>query len=157
MRLVWNNLCSVKSFCFQLTTAFLPQCSPTICSLIHPASLLPRIYLKLTRVEFPETISFPIMRIRIISAQFLILAPPFILYDYLRVPDGGSPISPESSFHTSGCESSGQLLAPTSASCPLPYLVSSSFGSIEPAKTPWMAGSRNLRLTRFKQEGKLSQ
>lgn len=47
MRLVWNNLCSVKSFCFQLTTAFLPKCSPTICFLILPAFLLSRIYLKL--------------------------------------------------------------------------------------------------------------
>lgn len=60
MRLVWNNLCSVKSFCFRLTTAFLPKCSPTICFLIHSASLLSRIYLKLTCLEFPETIFFPL-------------------------------------------------------------------------------------------------
>jgi hypothetical protein len=70
MRLVLNNLYSLKSFCFQLTTAFLPKCSSTICFLIRPASQLSRIYLKLTCLEFPETISLPCMKTRIITAQF---------------------------------------------------------------------------------------
>lgn len=137
MRLVWNNLYSVKSFCFQVTTTFLPKCSPTICFLIHSASLLSRIYLKLTCLEFPETIFFPFMKIRIISAQFLLLAPPSILHNYLKVTDSGSPVPPERSFHTSGCESLGQTLGPIQLSfLPPSYLISSSVLSSEPVRTP---------------------
>lgn len=134
MRLVWNNLYSVKSFCFQLTTAFLPKCSPTICFLIHSALLLSRIYLKLSCLEFPETICFPFMKIRIISAQFLLLAPPSVLHNYLKVTDSGSPIQPENSFHTSGCESLGHIEPLRISSLTPSYLISSSFLSSEPSQ-----------------------
>lgn len=101
----------MKSFCVQLTTAFLPKCSPTICILIHSASLLLRIYLKFTYLEFPVTIFFP----PFYEDQGNLCPVPasgttFFLHNYLKVTDSDFPISPESFFYTSGCESLGQIL-----------------------------------------------
>lgn len=153
MRLVWNNLYSVKSFCFQLTTAFLPKCSPTICFLIHCASLLSRISLKFTCLEFPVTIFFffPCMKIRIIAAQFLLLAPPSIYHNHLKGTDSGFPTPLESSFHTSGCESLGQILGPNWISFLPPSYLISSFLSPEPVRMSWAAGSINSRFNWLKQ------